>query len=336
MIKNIQQKIERIRNLSGHTPLLEISLEFRGEERRIYAKAEHYNLTGSIKDRMALHVLEKAYREGRIKAGDTIVEATSGNTGISFAAIACYLGNPVTILMPDWMSAERINLMRSFGANIQLVSAEEGGFLGCIRLTEELAKNSPGVFLPAQFANQDNSEAHYLTTGPEIHEQLAKAGLTADALVAGVGTGGTVMGIGQYLRAKNPAVKLYPMESASSPTMSTGYKVGRHRIAGISDEFIPPIVDLAFLDEVIQVEDGDAIIMAQRLAAELGLGVGISSGANMIAALMAQEKLGKEAVVVTVFPDDNKKYLSTDLMKKEPVKPGYLSTDVCLKDLGCL
>lgn len=327
---HVQKKIDGIRSLIGNTPLLEIKLEFKCEERTIFAKAEHYNLTGSIKDRMALHIMEKSYKNGNIKSGDEIAEATSGNTGISFSAIGSSLGHKVTIFMPDWMSSERINLIRSFGANIELVSAEEGGFLGSIKMTEDLRGADDSVFLPCQFSNEYNCQAHYLTTGPEIYNQLERLGLEADAIVAGVGTGGTVMGLGKYLKEKTPNIKLYPLEPASSPTMSTGYKIGKHRIQGISDEFIPSIVDLDFLDDILAVDDGDAIIMAQKLASQLGLGVGISSGANFIGALMAQERLGKDAVVVTVFSDDNKKYLSTDLMKDEPIKEDFISSDVKL------
>jgi cysteine synthase A len=312
----------------GNTPLLAVHLRFRGESRVIYAKAEHLNLTGSIKDRMALHILERAYLDGRIHAGDRIAEATSGNTGIAFSAIGRALGHPVEICMPDWMSQERVSLIRAFGAIIRPVSHDEGGFLGSIRLCEELQKREPNVFLPRQFSNLANVEAHRRATGPEIAAQLAARGLTADAFVAGVGTGGTVMGVGQYLKSLHPATQVHPLEPAESPTLSTGCKVGRHRIQGVSDEFVPPIVDLASLDDVISVADGDAILMAQRLASELGLGVGISSGANLIGALIAQERLGLEAVAVTIFCDDNKKYLTTDLLRNEPVKANYLSPDV--------
>ncbi|MFH0931318.1 MAG: cysteine synthase family protein, partial [Candidatus Zixiibacteriota bacterium] len=254
----------------------------------------------------------------------------SGNTGISFSAIGRALGHPVTIFMPDWMSEERINLIRSLGAQVRLVSKDNGGFLGSIRLAEELAENTNGAFLPRQFFNEDNIEAHAMTTGPEIWWQLRFHSLTPDAFIAGVGTGGTIMGTGRFLKEKNPAVKLYPLEPANSPTLSTGYKIGKHRIQGISDEFIPPIVDLETLDDIIMVDDGDAILMAQKLATELGIGVGISSGANFLGALKAQNDLGSDAVVVTVFPDDNKKYLSTDLLREEPVKEGFLSPDVKL------
>jgi len=313
-------RVHELSSLIGNTPLLGIDFTFRGRLRTVYAKAEHMNMTGSIKDRMALHIIAQGYASGKLRRGDTIAEATSGNTGIAFAAIGRALGHPVVIFMPDWMSEERIKLIRSLGAEIRLVSSAEGGFLGSIRLSEELAASRDGVFLPRQFSNQDNSEAHYRTTGPEIWWQLRTRGIEPDAFVAGVGTGGTIMGVGRFLREQKPAVKIYPLEPANSPTMSTGHKVGKHRIQGISDEFIPPIVDLASLDRVVAVDDGDAILMAQKLAAELGLAVGISSGANFLGALEVQEQLGESAVVVTVFADDNKKYLSTGLLQEEPVK----------------
>jgi cysteine synthase A len=264
------------------------------------------------------------------------VEATSGNTGISFAAIGRALGHPVVIFIPDWMSRERIDLIRSFGARIVSVSRDEGGFLGSIRLTEEFARNERNVFLPSQFDNVVNIEAHERTTGPEIWWQLNSRSITPDAFIAGVGTGGTIMGAGKYLRRHNPDIKLHPLEPAESPTLSSGCKVGRHRIQGVSDEFIPSILKLEDLDSVVSVADGDAILMAQKLAADLGLGVGISSGANFIGALMVQEELGDSAVVATVFPDDNKKYLSTALLDHEPVMPEYSTPDVELLDYEAL
>jgi cysteine synthase A len=317
-----------LKTLIGNTPLLEIRCRFRGSERVIYAKAEHMNMTGSIKDRMAFHILRSAYRQGRIAPGDTIVEATSGNTGIAFAAIGRALGHPIVIFMPDWMSAERVALIRSFGAKIVPVSHEQGGFVGSIRMTEEFATGQPPCFLPRQFSNEANVEAHETSTGPEIWSQMQLRGLTPDAFVAGVGTGGTIMGVGRFLRRQRPTIRLYPMEPAESPTISTGCKVGQHRIQGISDEFVPAILQLDQLDEVIAVHDGDSILMAQKLASQLGLAVGISSGGNFLAALKAQERLGRHAVVATVFADDNKKYLSTDLLRDEPSRDGYLAPDV--------
>ncbi|MFC1575417.1 PLP-dependent cysteine synthase family protein [Gemmatimonadota bacterium] len=312
----------------GTTPLLAIQCTFRGRPRTVYAKSEQLNLTGSIKDRMALHVLRRAYEEGTIRPGFGIAEATSGNTGISFSAIGRALGHPVTIFMPDWMSAERKGLIRSFGATIVEVSHEEGGFLGSIAGADAMAEREENVFLPHQFSNVANCEAHEQSTGPEIWYQLKARELEPDAFVAGVGTGGTVMGVGRFLRSRNPAARIHPLEPSESPTLSTGCKVGMHRIQGISDEFIPEILDLSSLDEVIQVSDGDAILMARALAAQLGLGVGISSGANLLGALLIQDELGEDAVVATVFSDDNKKYLSTDLFGDEPVRDDYLSPEV--------
>ncbi|MDH5234412.1 MAG: cysteine synthase family protein [Gemmatimonadota bacterium] len=328
-------EIDRLRGLRvlvGNTPLLVIDcvMDDDGLRRRVYAKAEHSNLTGSIKDRMALHIIRRAIESGELEPGGRIIEATSGNTGISFCAIGRALGHPVTIFMPDWMSAERIAIIRSFGAEIRLVSKEEDGFLGSIRLAEELAAATPGAFLPRQFANEWNSEAHFQTTGREIWSQMQGEHVDPEAFVAGVGTGGTIMGTGRFLRSVRPGIKVHPVEPANSPTLSTGHKVGRHRIQGISDEFIPSIVHLDELDRVIAVDDGDAILMAQRLAAELGLGVGISSGANFLAALAVQDELGPDAAVVTVFSDSNKKYLSTDLLREEPVQPGHRTPHVQL------
>jgi cysteine synthase A len=329
-------RLSGLSQIIGNTPLLEISFQFRGKQRVIYAKSEQLNLTGSIKDRMALHILKEAYRSGQLHPGDTIAEATSGNTGISFAAIGRALGHPVKIFMPDWMSRERQGLIRSYGAEILLVSAEQGGFLGSIRLSEEFAASRSDVFLPRQFSNSANTEAHETTTGPEIWTQLESAGLRPDAFVAGVGTGGTVMGVGRYLRARNPDIKVHPVEPAESPTISTGHKVGRHRIQGISDEFIPTLVDLTLLDPVIAVSDGDSILMAQKLASSLGLAVGISSGCNFLAAIKVQEELGPTAIVATVFADDNKKYLSTDLTHVEPVRPNFLAPEVTLTGISVL
>jgi len=323
-----RQRFKELKHMIGNTPLLAVRFNYNGRPRVIYAKAEHLNMTGSIKDRMAFHILKRAYKEGRIRPRDTVVEATSGNTGISFAAIGRALGHDVRIFMPDWMSRERVALIKSLGAEVVPVSREEGGFLGSIRLTEELAAREPHAFLPCQFSNAANVEAHEQTTGPEIWWQLNAVSVTPDAFVAGVGTGGTIMGVGRYLRRHNPAIRLHPLEPAESPTLSTGHKVGQHRIQGVSDEFIPSILELDRLDRVISVHDGDAILMAQKLAARLGLAVGISSGANFLGALMAQDELGAESVVATVFPDDNKKYLSTDLLRDESVREGYLAPQV--------
>ncbi|MDJ0919532.1 MAG: PLP-dependent cysteine synthase family protein [Henriciella sp.] len=323
-----QKRFNALAGMIGRTPLLALHLRWKGERRVIFAKAEHYNLTGSIKDRMALNILRCAYESGALKPGDTIAEATSGNAGIAIASLGRALGHPVHIYMPDWMSDERKSLLRSLGADLHLVSREEGGFLGAIAATEALAAERDDVFLPCQFANCENCNAHEATTGPELLSQLASINVAPDAFIAGVGTGGTIMGVGRALRRVVPNVSIHPLEPAESPTLSTGYKTGSHRIQGVSDDFIPSIVKLDELDAVISAHDGDAIIMAQRLATELGLAVGISSGANLIGALKVQDQLGGAARVATVFCDDNKKYLSTDLARREPVQPAYLAPDV--------
>ncbi|MEM9054865.1 MAG: PLP-dependent cysteine synthase family protein [Pseudomonadota bacterium] len=324
----VQRRLSSLGGMIGRTPLLAVHLNWKGRRRIIHAKAEHYNLTGSIKDRMALNILRCGYACGALKPGDMIAEATSGNAGIAMAALGRALQHPVRIYMPDWMSEERKCLLRSLGAELCLVSREDGGFLGAIAATEALAGQRADIFLPRQFANCENCNAHEATTGPEILEQLASVELTPDAFLAGVGTGGTVMGVGRALRKAVPGVKVHPLEPAESPTLSTGYKVGAHRIQGVSDDFIPAIVQLNEVDEVIAVSDGDAILMAQKLATELGLAVGISSGANLIGALMVQDQLGGDAIVATVLCDDNKKYLSTDLARQEPIKQGYTTPDV--------
>jgi len=328
----IMRKFDDLNAMISNTPLVEITFSYCGSVRKVFAKAEYFNLTGSIKDRVALHILKKAYADGSISNDDMIVEATSGNTGISFSAVGTYMGHKVVIYMPDWMTVERINLMKSFGAEVRLVSREEGGFLGSIAMTEELYKQG-GVFLPKQFSNDDNTMAHFYTTGAEIVSQLAGIDRVPDAVIAGVGTGGTIMGIGKRLRAANPNCRVHPLEPSNSPTLSTGYKVGQHRIYGISDEFIPDIVKLNEIDSVVSVDDSDAIIMAQKLSRELGIGVGVSSGANFLGAVLAGSSMPEDATVVTVFADDNKKYLSTDYSKPQEMKESFVSKDITLLDV---
>lgn len=320
----------------GNTPMLAITFAYRKRVRTLYAKAEHLNLTGSIKDRMALHILRRADQEGRLPPRAVIVEASSGNTGISFAAMGCTLGHPVVIYMPDWMSRERAQLIECYGAKVVFVSRAEGGFLGSIRQTERHGVYGGEIYLPQQFANQTNWEAHAQTTGLEILRQLAIKNLKPDAFVAGVGTGGTIMGVAHCWREHGLRAQIHPVEPAESPTLSTGYKVGSHRIQGISDEFIPSLLKLDELDEILPVSDGDSIVMAQKLASCLGLAVGISSGCNFLAGVMAQERLSANAVVATVFCDDNKKYLSTDLLKVEPLRDQYLAPHIELLDFRVL
>ena len=327
---NIGKQFEALSQLVGNTPLLALHYTYRGRPGVIHAKSENLNMTGSVKDRMALHILSVAHAKGLLSPDSVIIEATSGNTGISFAGIGRALGHACKIFIPNWMSDERIRLIQSFGVDTVLVSREQGGFVGCIKRAEECALCDPCAFLPRQFLNENNIDAHERTTGPEILAQLESVDLIPDAFVAGVGTGGTIMGVGRYLNRHLPEVRIHPLEPANSPTLRTGTKVGCHRIQGISDEFVPPIIHLDELDAVVDVADGDAILMAQRLADSLGLGVGISSGANFLGAVQLQHEMGSDATVVTLFPDSNKKYLSTDLLREEPLVDGYLTPEIAL------
>ncbi len=325
----IASRLRHLKSLIHNTPLLAINFLLEGHKRTLYAKAEHLNLSGSIKDRMAYTIMAQAYKKKTLRPGAPIIEVTSGNTGIAFAALGRNLGHPVTIFMPDWVSRERHYILKAYGAQI-ITFTKECSLAEAIVQAEKLAEQNQESFLPRQFANSDNILAHYSSTGPEIWWQLNFHGLSPQAFVAGVGTGGTVMGVGSFLKEMDPAITAHPLEPNTAPLLSAGTLAGDHRIEGISDGYLPPIVDLQSLDQIIGVDDGDAIIMAQKLATDLGLGVGISSGANFLGAVRAQNSLGKKAVVATVFADDNKKYLSTDLLKDEPVKKEYLAPHIKL------
>ncbi len=329
--RETQRRFAEQHGMVGNTPLIGLDIGVGGRELRVWAKDESRNLTGSIKDRMALFILEEAWRQGTWRPGDEIVEATSGNTGIAFAAMGRRFDSPVRIFMPDWMSPERALLLASLGATLVPISRAEGGFLGSIARADEWARSHPRAFRPKQFSNHANVEAHRRTTGPEIANQLASRGLAPTAFVAGVGTGGTVMGVGQALRERFGRVAVHPLEPANSPTLRTGHREGVHRIQGISDEFIPAILDLSAIDRVVDVWDGDAILMAQRLSHELGLAFGISSGANLLGAIEIALEQGRDAVVATVFPDCNRKYLSGALGGIEPLRPEYVTPGVELR-----
>lgn len=298
-------------SLIGNTPLIKINYLNNGKENYVYVKLEYYNLTGSIKDRVIYYILDKAIEQGNLKDNMPIVEATSGNTGISISAIGAYLKHKVYIYMPDWVSEERLKLMKLYGADVTLISKEDGGFIKCIEEAEKFAKNNNG-FLTHQFDNLDNVEAHYNTTGKEITDKIK-----VDAFISGIGTGGTLIGVAKKLKEKNKNVKIYALEPSNMSLIKNNTK-GEHKIEGIGDEFIPSIVNLDIIDDVILISDEEALEMAQKLSKELGIGVGISSGANMLAAIKLRE-LGYDNVV-TIFPDDSKKYLSTDLTHNESNK----------------
>ena len=298
-----------IQNVIGNTPMIKFEYENEGRKNVIYIKLEYYNLTGSIKDRVAYYIINKAKSDGTLKEDMPIIEATSGNTGIALSALGSYYKHPVYIYMPDWASKERIALMKSYGANVILISKEEGGFIKCVEEAKRLSKEMNG-FLVNQFANEDNVLAHYNTTGKEIIEQLPEE---VYGFVSGVGTGGTLVGVGRRLKEKYKNVKVIAIEPDKMPLLSNGKIIGQHKIEGIGDDFVPEIINRnrEIIDDIILVNDDEAVNMARKLARELGLGVGISSGANLIGCMLAQKKINKP--MCTVFADDNKKYLSTDL-----------------------
>lgn len=311
-----------IKKLIGNTPIIKITIEYKNRIQYIYTKLEYYNYTGSIKDRIANYIINKSYENKTLKEGMPIIEATSGNTGISFAALGSLYNHPVHIFMPDWASIERKRIMELYGAKVYLVSKEEGGFKEAIKRADNLAKKLDG-FRPNQFSNLLNTEAHYKTTGFEILEKVPKI----DAFVSGIGTGGTLIGIATRLKEKFSDIKIVALEPENMTFLSENKKIGNHKIEGIGDDFIPDLVDRNMIDKIITISDGEAINMTKRLAKELGLGVGISSGANFLASILT----GYENVV-TVFADDNKKYLTTDLIinqnKKELISDKIKFIDI--------
>ena len=301
--------------LIGKTPLVEISNYGKGLKARLFAKTEFFNPTGSAKDRPALEMINDAEERGLLKAGATIIEPTSGNTGIGIAAVAASRGYKAIIVMPDTMSIERRKLMAVFGAQVVLTPGEEG-MQGSIKKAEELKEKIEGSFIPDQFSNSANAEAHYKTTGPEI---WADTEGKVDIFVAAVGTGGTLTGTARFLKEKNPNVKVIAVEPAASPLLSKGY-AGSHKIQGIGANFVPDVLDRSVYDEVITVTDEESYEEAAALAKTEGLLVGISSGAALSAAKKIaerEENVGKNIVVL--LPDTGERYLSTEGFIKESI-----------------
>ena len=322
--------------LIGNTPMINITYKYKEKVNNVYVKLEMYNITGSIQDRVAYYIIKNAKEKGVLKENMPIIEATSGNTGISLSALGAYYKHPVYIFMPDWASKERIELMKLYGANIKLISKEEGGFIKCVEEAKNLAKELNG-FLANQFENEDNILAHYETTGKEILEQLEEKRI--GGFVSGVGTGGTLIGIGKRLKEQDNQIKVYALEPEKMPMLSNGKILGQHKIEGIGDDFIPDIFkrnENIIEKDIILINDEDAINMARRLSKELGLGLGISSGANFIGAILAQEKSegNIKGNMVTIFADDNKKYLSTDLGKMISKNISFISNQVELLNYG--
>jgi cysteine synthase len=300
--------------LVGHTPVVRLNRIPGKDDAEFWAKLENFNPGGSVKDRICLAMIEDAENSGRIKPGDTIVEPTSGNTGIGLALVAAVKGYNLILTMPDTMSEERRSLLVAYGAKLVL-TPDTRGMHGAIAKAEELCRDNPRYFMPQQFSNPANPEMHYRTTGPELMEQLPKI----DAFVSGVGTGGTISGAGRYLHehSKNP-VLVVAVEPANSPVLSGG-EAGFHKIQGIGAGFVPKNLDSHAYNEIIKVSDEDAAEFSRRLAREEGILVGISSGANCCAALRIAQRLGKGKVVAVVFCDTGERYLTTDLFQAEGI-----------------
>jgi len=303
-----------ILELIGDTPLVKLNRLVGPEDASVYVKLEWFNPGGSVKDRIAWSMIEEAEKAGRLKPGDVIVEPTSGNTGIGLAMVAAAKGYKAILVMPDTMSLERRKLLRAYGAELVLTPGAEG-MRGAVRKAEELVAENPNYFMPQQFKNPANPKVHRETTGRELLEQAEQIG-GIDALVVGVGTGGTLTGAGEVLKEKYPHLKIYAVEPADSPVLSGG-KPGPHKIQGIGPGFVPEILNTEIYDGVITVKNEEAFETGRRLAKEEGILGGISTGANVFAALKVARELGKGKNVVTVSPSNGERYLSTLMFQFE-------------------
>ena len=301
--------------LIGNTPLVELTHVEKayGLEARLLAKLEYFNPAGSVKDRIAKEMIEQAERDGKLKPGSTIIEPTSGNTGIGLAAIAAAKGYRLIIVLPETMSIERRNIIKAYGAELVLSDGSKG-MKGAIAKAEELHKEIADSFIPEQFENPANPAAHKKTTGPEIWEDTDGK---VDAFVAGVGTGGTITGVGEYLKSQNPDVKIVAVEPETSAVLSTG-KAGPHKIQGIGAGFVPDTLDTEIYDEIITVENDDAFAYSRAITKSDGILVGISSGAAVKAATdLARRPENKGKTIVAILPDTGERYLSTQLFKED-------------------
>ncbi|MFF2890570.1 cysteine synthase A [Paenibacillus sp. NPDC057967] len=307
--------VQSVTDLIGDTPLVRLNRLVPEDSAEIYVKLEYQNPGASVKDRIAISMIEVAEQEGRIKPGDTIVEPTSGNTGIGLALVAAAKGYKAILVMPETMSIERRNLLRAYGAELVLTPGSEG-MNGAVRKAEELVQENPSYFIPQQFKNQANVKIHRETTGPEIVEAINSLDGKLDAFIAGIGTGGTISGAGEVLKENYSDIKIYAVEPAASPILSGG-NPGPHKIQGIGANFIPDILNREIYDGIITVENEDAFEYARRAAKEEGILCGISSGAAIYAALKVAKELGKGKRVVAIVPSNGERYLSTPLFNFE-------------------
>ncbi|RAV09673.1 cysteine synthase A [Paenibacillus contaminans] len=307
--------VQSITELIGDTPLVRLNRVVPEDSAEIYLKLEFQNPGASVKDRIAISMIEVAEQEGKLKPGDTIVEPTSGNTGIGLAMVAAAKGYKAILVMPETMSIERRNLLRAYGAQLVLTPGAEG-MKGAIRRAEELQAENPTYFIPQQFKNEANPKVHRETTGPEIVEAINAHDGKLDAFISGIGTGGTISGAGQVLKENFPNIKIYAVEPAASPVLSGG-KPGPHKIQGIGAGFVPDILNTSIYDDIIPVENEDAFETSRRVAKEEGILGGISSGAAIFAALKVAKELGKGKRVVAIIPSNGERYLSTPLYQFE-------------------
>jgi cysteine synthase A len=300
---------ESVLNSIGNTPMQKLNVSFQGKTYGIFGKLEFVNPSGSIKDRIAKYIIEQAERRGLLGPGSIIVEATSGNTGIALSMVAAAKGYKMLVVMPEHMTGERVKIMASLGACLCLTPKNEG-FEGAVARADSISKSDRHYFLTNQFRNPDNTMAHYRTTGQEIIQQLNGK---IDAFVAGVGTGGTLMGVGKALREKNEETRLIAVEPDEAAVLSGQKHLRDHKIAGIGDGFVPEIMNMSTVDRVVRIKSDDAVEMAQNLSTNLGLMVGVSSGANVLASILVLQEIGRDKKVVTVLPDRAERYFSTDL-----------------------
>lgn len=307
--------VNNITDLIGSTPLVRLNKAVTDGSAEIYLKLEFFNPGSSVKDRIAISIIEEAEREGKLKPGDTIIEATSGNTGIGIALVAAARGYKAILVMPETMSLERRNLLRAYGAEIVLTPGAEG-MKGAIRVAQELQAKHPDYFPALQFDNPANVKIHRETTGPEIIRAIESLDGKLDGFVAGVGTGGTITGAGEVLRDRFPDIQIAAVEPASSPVLSGGAP-GLHKIQGIGAGFVPSILDTKIYDEIIQVSNEHAFETARRVAKEEGILGGISSGAAIYAAIQLAQRLGAGKRVVAIIPSNGERYLSTVLYQQE-------------------